>query len=239
MPAVARSVTIHFTGEVVSLVDIASDASVPSAVGTPFSGSLTYDVDDAEDAQSLLSANGQPIAYARADAGCLRTVNTVCQDDRGRNAPVVTDYRFKVGTFTFAPLAASFGFFDGTERYNQSVGGSPSGEAWLASRNQQRTDTTGNPLGAFQQIMTQRAITIGVNTSSRVPRLLKKPASNLEQGFNLDAVPAEQQNLTFLASVVRVNCTAPDACSEQADVGSFLLFGKLKSVSFNSGKSPK
>jgi len=148
MPAAARPVTVHFTGEVVSVVDMASDAFVPSAVGTPFSGSLTYDVEDAEDTQSLRNANGQPIAYARADAGCLRTVNSVCLDHRGTNAPIVTDYRFQWGTAAFTPFPDALGFFDGTERYNQSFGGSPSGEAWLASRNQQRTDTTGDPNGA-------------------------------------------------------------------------------------------
>ena len=238
-PAAARSVTVYFTGEVASVVDMASDTTVPAAVGTPFSGYLTYDVEDAEDAQSLLNTIGQPIAYARADAGCLRTLNTVCQDDRGTNAPVVVDYRFKWGVVTFAPLADALGFFDGSERYNQSVGGSPSGEAWLASRNQQRTDTTGDPNGAYQQILTQRAISIGVNTSFRVPRLLKKPASNLEQGFNLDVVSAEQQNFTFRSGVARINCTAPNFCPEQFDVGSFQLIGKLKSVTFNSGKSQK
>ena len=239
MPAVARSVTLYFTGEVASVVDMASNTTVPSAVGTPFSGYLTYDVEDAEDLFSMLSESGQPIAYAGADAGCLRTLNTVCEADRGTNPPVVTDYRFRWGSFTFAPFADAFGFFDGTERSNQSVGGSLSGEAWVARRNQQRTDVTGVAAGARQEVVTQRFITIGVNTSSSVPRLLKKPAANLEQGFNLDAVPAEQQNLTFQTGVTRLHCAPPAPCSEGSDVGSFLLFGKLRSVAFNSGKSQK
>jgi len=68
---------------------------------------------------------------------------------------------------------------------------------------------------------------------------LKKPAANLEQGFNLDAVPTEQQNFTFFDGVARVTCVAQTFCPEQFDAGSLRLFGRLKSVSFNSGKQPK
>ena len=235
----ARTVTIYFTGEVVAAVDLATDTLVPSAVGTPFSGYLTYDVSEPEYTQGIFNASGQPIAQARADSGCGRTVNGLCQDDRGTNSPVVTDYRVRWGAFTFVPIGSSLAFLDATERYNQSVGGSPSGEAWIASRNQQRMDLTGDPDGAYQFSRTQRVVTIGVSTSSVVPRLLKKPASNLEQGFNLEAVPAEQQNFTFFDGVARVNCVAPAFCPEQFDAGSLQLYGRLKSVLFNSGKNPK
>lgn len=234
--ASARTVTIYFTGEVVAALDLATDTPLPSAVGTPLSGYLTYDVSEPEYYQSILNVGGQPIAYARSDSGCVRTLNGTCQDNRGTNTPVVIDYRVKWGVLTFGPLGDSLGLFDGTERYNQSVGGAPSGEAWLASRNQQRMDMTGDPSGAYQFSRTQRVVTIGVNTSSVVPRLLKKPASILEQGFNLEAVSTEQQTFTFFDGVAKVSCVAPAFCPEQFDSGSLQLFGRLKSVSFNSGK---
>jgi hypothetical protein len=40
-------------------------------------------------------------------------------------------------------------------------------------------------------------------------------------------------------ALARVTCVAQTFCPEQFDAGSLRLFGRLKSVSFNSGKQPK
>jgi hypothetical protein len=236
-PASARPVTVYFTGEVLFVVDLTTQTRLPSAVGTPFSGYLTYDVADPEYYENILNEYGQPFVRASADSGCNLIQNGVCQGDKGVNAPIITDYRVTWGASTYVPFGNSFRFNDGTQRYNQSVGGTPSGEVWAAARNQHRTEMTGDPNGAYEYTAVQRVVTIQPYTGSVVRALLKKPASNLEQGFNLDVVPAGQSNFFLRDIVSRGSCVASAECPEQVDLGSIQLQGTLKSVSFKGGKA--
>lgn len=232
----ARSLTIFFTGEVVSVLDRYASSDVPSAVGTRFSGYLTYDVTDEEYFQNTTNQYGQPIVRASSDSGCGAFLNGVCNQDKGTNAPVVTDYRFAWGGAVFAPFGSALNYGDDTERFNQSVGGLPSAERWSARRSQGQRDMTGDPNTAFVDHLVHRVLRIDPYTTTDVG-LLKKPAKNLDQGFNFSVVPIGQENVYFSDTVNRNSCVRPADCPGTWDPGSFELIGTLTTVTFKSGKA--
>jgi hypothetical protein len=235
LSANARSLTVFFTGEVVSVLDRYASTDVPSAVGTRFSGYLTYDVADAEYFENTINQYGQPIVRASSDSGCGAFLNGVCVADRGTNMPLVTDYRFAWSGTIFTPFSSALGYQDNTERFNQSVGGLPSAERWAARRGQGQRDMTGDPNTAFVDHLVNRVLRIDPYTAEDIG-LLKKPAKNLDQAFNFSVVPVGQENLYFADTVFRNSCVRPSDCPGQYDAGSFELVGTLTTVTFKSGK---
>ena len=87
LTANARSLTVFFAGEVLSVLDRYASTDVPAAVGTRFSGYVTYDVGNAEFETKTINQYGQPIVSASSDSGCGSFLNGPCVADRGTERP--------------------------------------------------------------------------------------------------------------------------------------------------------
>jgi MYXO-CTERM domain-containing protein len=94
--AIASPITLSFTGVVVNFVVGVSNTQVPENIGLPFTGSVTYDLANAEDTTTV-DVPGLAQNLATSGSGCFVARDGVCTADSGPNPPIITDWHVNGG----------------------------------------------------------------------------------------------------------------------------------------------
>jgi hypothetical protein len=102
--ASAAPVTFYFEGTTTAYTNYATGGSDPSAIGVPISGSVTFDISNAETYSSFDIPGFGAATRAESAAGCGFFQNGVCNFGFGSGNPVVTSFS------VFAPFGPASGY---------------------------------------------------------------------------------------------------------------------------------
>ena len=225
--AAAAPVTLEFEGLVQS-------STVPSAVGTTFTGYVTYDeANSMERGGTGLSYHGTSIY------GCDAHINGACSRDNGTGLPVVTDYQVDWSKGVEKPWAYSLDFKDSSDRWNRSDVSSSTNltlqELWTLSRNQTHTETQGDVAGGnFTSIATRRQFYFLV--SSQNDELIPGAFEDLAQAFYIDRQTGfffGHTDFIVFAESSTTTCVGGD-CTTVQNLNNYRFDGRLKIIRVRS-----
>jgi hypothetical protein len=220
--AQAAPYTVYFTGTTLTQYDYATDEYL--APGATFSGHVTFDVALAE---STFADATREIAFG--DLGCSQVLFGSCAKQWGSEPSVVTDYRLTLGSITYLPLESVFTPYGTARRQNTSL----ANEEWMAFAYQSQMENSGTSARFLSQNMSQSLLLSASGGSG----LLADTFRNLDQGFDLSAVPIGQSNVRFVSESYSWTCTSADGCGTFNGWGanSVEMTGTLTSARFEPG----
>lgn len=241
--ALCSPYTVYFGGTTTKYVDLVTNTAVPSNIGQPFSGWVTFDLANANSTVSQDSGGTyDAYSYGSTKRGCINVENGVCTNDVGAYTPVVTGYSI---SSPFAPLGGDRPFPDSAYLYDESLRENyrgypsvfpPSGIDWyLVGRVQAQFGKTGDLEGAYMFTSVYREFILGpvvYNNGaffSLVNDLLASPDSSV--------MPSGQENFDFWDYGYSENCNADgcNASTHRYTTGSHYWYGTLTSLRVAAG----
>lgn len=229
----AAPVTLNFTG----VINFASDytGSLPSVIGTTFSGYVTYDVANAELISFQESNPGNTAGFASSKSGCSSQVNGVCDEFHGTDTPVVTDYQFNWVGGVVTPWEYSLDVQDSSRRGNIfDIPPAPiTGEGWDVQRNQFASYSVGD-LDNYNYTRTLTKQSFGLQAYSNDNAFLSGTIDDFVQGFDTDILFSNGRSSVDIRDFTSVEtCVAVNDCTTTYNAGSYSLTGELTSASFS------